>query len=60
MSKNIFYTFNIQYLIFRHVKILRAVCRSRLAPLPPSCRVEEKVIIIIMMIMMIMMMMMIR
>ena len=53
MSKNIFLTFNI--LVLRHVKILRAVCRSRLAPLPPSCRVEEKVIIIIMMIMKIMM-----
>ena len=53
MSKNIF--LNVKYSVLRHVKILRAVCRSRLAPLPPSCRVEDEVIIIIMIIMMIMM-----
>ena len=46
MSKNIF--LNVKYSVLRHVKILRAVCRSRVAPLPPSCRVEEKVIIMIM------------
>ena len=58
MSQNIF--LNVKYSVLRHVKILRSVCRSRLAPLPSSCRVEEKVIIIIMVIMIMMMIMMIR
>ena len=42
------------------MKILRAVCRSRLAPLPPSCRVDDEVIFIIMVIKIMMMIMMIR
>ena len=58
MSQNIF--LNVKYSVLRHVKILRVVCRSRVAPLPPSCRVEEKVIIIIVIIMIMIMIMMIR